>query len=685
MLLRTQMTLLMAAAIVVIGVVVGIIGQIQRNYDSDRLAQIVVTLQSSLWDNLVAQTAVPLRTEAVQIANLLATAVPDLERVAVAETLGERDDSMTVQVIRADGTFVAATRPLLGVRPLVDQKVLETLPPLYEPLTGVRQDTPQRFVVLAVAPIIAGDRLLGAVSVSVDAQEPLTALSQEVREPAFLLSPRGRLASGTDPALWAAAQVDIPRRLRGARFVDVGARTYFAAPFPVRDIAGGQAGTLVALRDVSESRDAIRAVQRGGLAAIGFLALIILTAAYFLLRRAFQPLEGAVQALDALARGDMSRPVDAGGAREIAQIGKAVVVFRRNAIRLTEQDEAISRQRRRQERVIRRELERLAGLLDEDGRREVLGDLSAVLDQQDAGTTRSNAELATLATLLQRMAHRIASQQGRLTALVAELRASIATRERLAAIEQELDIARALQTSFLPKPLPPHPAFEEHGLMQTAKEVGGDFFDAFFIDPQHLAITVADVSGKGVPAALFMAITRTLIRANADGTLTPAETVSRVNTVLAQDNEQMMFVTLFYGVLDLETGNFTTVNAGHNPPYLVTGGKVNAFDRAGQPALGVVEDFPFTQTTMTLEPGALFYAFTDGVTEAFNVADEAFGEPRLEALLANDITDTTSAQAVAVAVHDAVIAFEGEADQADDITSFALRYWGSTKPTEGVS
>ncbi|MEM8551733.1 MAG: SpoIIE family protein phosphatase [Pseudomonadota bacterium] len=679
MLLRTRITLILGAAILLIGCGVHLIGQAEQRSQADRLAQIAVTLQTSLWESLVQQRLPALEDEAAAVAAVLAREAPDLERVAVADIVDSDLTKATVQVINRTAGFVAANSPLLSARPLVDQKVLDRLSSDRGGLSGVRQDTPDRFVILAVAPVIVDEQIVGAVSASSDASDLLAALSRELGEPAYLLSPRGRLATGTDPELWGRAQASIDRRLSSPRFIDVGTQSYFAAPIPLTDIAGGRAGTLVALRDVSASRAEARQTQSRGLIAIAMLAVIIVIGAYLVMRQAFKPLEGAVSALDALAKGDFSKPLDAGGAAEISRIGKAVTVFRRNAVRLVEQDDAIARQRRRQERVIRRELERLATLLDETGRAEILGDLSGALNTQDDGTARSHAELATLATLLQRMSHRIASQHGRLTNLIEELRASISTRERLAAIEQELDIARALQTSFLPKELPPHPSFEVFGLMQSAKEVGGDFFDAFLIDPDRLAIVVADVSGKGVPAALFMAISRTLVRANADGAREPAQTITRVNEVLAADNDQMMFVTLFYGVLDLSNGEFTTVNAGHNPPYLVRGGKVVALPRASAPALGVVEDISYPQTTQTLMPEDLVFVFTDGVTEAFDEEERAYGENRLTSHL-EEHSAGLSAHEVATSVRDDVLKFEGAADQADDITCFALRFKGGARP-----
>ncbi len=272
------------------------------------------------------------------------------------------------------------------------------------------------------------------------------------------------------------------------------------------------------------------------------------------------------------------------------------------------------------------------------------------------------------------MSTRIADQQTRLTELITELKASIVTRARLAALEQELDIARDLQTSFLPKPLPPHPSFAVFGLMESAKEVGGDFFDIFMIDDNRLGMVVADVSGKGVPAAMFMAITRTLIRATALTSPSPAATVGEVNTFLAADNEQMMFVTLFHGVLHLDTGVFAFANAGHNPPYVLADGGLLTLPRASGPALAVVEDIPYAEDSIVMAPGSTFFAYTDGVTEAFSPAGDEYGTDRLEAFILANAAEPP--QALTARVRADVLTFEDGADQFDDVTCFALRYDG---------
>ncbi|WMS42987.1 SpoIIE family protein phosphatase [Acuticoccus sp. MNP-M23] len=678
MLLRTRVTLLFACAIVLIGLALLAVGFSQRQYQADRLGAIAVALQRSLWENLVANKMEDLEPIATDLAARIATLAPSLSRDDVGKVIGDSPavtSGITVQVVDLDAELVSANAPLFRAAPLIDAREIATLTGREQIIAGLRQDSPDRFMIAVIRPIVIRGVLAGALSVAVDAAATLQELALDIGEPAYLLSPRGRLATGTDVALWTEAADQLPRRPREPQFIATATRDYYATPMTLNDISGRPTGTLVALRDVTESREASERVERLGLIGVALAGLIILAGVYFLMRNAFKPLEGAVGALDALSKGDLSRPLESEGTGEIARIGEAVAVFRRNAQRLNEQDEGIARQRRRQERVIRRELQRLAELLDDEGRAEILSDLAEVLPDGKAGVAPANTELATLATLLQRMSTRIADQQTRLTELITELKAAIVTRARLAALEQELDIARELQTSFLPKPLPPHPSFDVFGLMESAKEVGGDFFDIFMIDENRLGMVIADVSGKGVPAAMFMAITRTLIRATALTSPSPAATVGEVNSFLAADNEQMMFVTLFHGVLHLDTGEFAFANAGHNPPYVLAAGGLVTLPRASGPALAVVEDIAYKDDSIVLAPGSTFFAYTDGVTEAFSRDGTEYGTDKLEAFIVAHAAETPAALCADVRAD--VLAFEDGADQFDDVTCFALRYDGA--------
>jgi sigma-B regulation protein RsbU (phosphoserine phosphatase) len=243
-------------------------------------------------------------------------------------------------------------------------------------------------------------------------------------------------------------------------------------------------------------------------------------------------------------------------------------------------------------------------------------------------------------------------------------------------IESELSIAAHIQRSMLPSTFPAFPhrnEFDIYAVMHPAKEVGGDFYDYFFLDDDHLCLVVGDVSGKGVPAALFMSVTKYLIEAAVGMDDPPDRALARVNRHLADNNESCMFVTIFMGILNVKTGEFLYANAGHNPPLLWDGDREPSFlNPPGGPVVGIMDDAVFTMDRLTFTPGTVLLAYTDGVTEAFSAEGSAFSDERLLESVApvrqqsvKDITDALLA---------AITSFCVGAPQADDITVLALRF-----------
>ena len=241
-------------------------------------------------------------------------------------------------------------------------------------------------------------------------------------------------------------------------------------------------------------------------------------------------------------------------------------------------------------------------------------------------------------------------------------------------LEETLRLAHAIQMAMLPKAFPAAPEFELHARLAPARAVGGDLYD-FLHDGDRLWFLVADVSGKGVGAALFMAVTKTLFRATVEGKASPSVVLARMNRELSRDNERMMFVTAFLGCLDVRSGTLVFANAGHNLPYRVRGqGAALSVGGESGVALGVIEEVAYPTNTARLERGEGLYIYTDGVTEAMSPAGEAYSPARLEAYLlaaaarpASEVVDGTFA---------AVAAFEAGQPQSDDITVMWLRYLG---------
>ena len=253
------------------------------------------------------------------------------------------------------------------------------------------------------------------------------------------------------------------------------------------------------------------------------------------------------------------------------------------------------------------------------------------------------------------------------------MREALRSRDELVALRQELGVAARMQESILPTSFPKDPRYEIHAWMTPAKEVGGDFYDFFKLEDGRIGIVMADVSGKGVPAALFMMVSRTLMKGTAIGENDPAKCLSEVNQLLVESNEESMFVTVFYASFDPATGVLEFANAGHNLPFVVKdNGEVRAIDCDAGLVLAIMPGFEFPGGSVQLEPGDAVFFYTDGITEAMDEEGVEFGEDELTAVLA-EVAGAHAGTFNRKAVQ-AVQEHAGEAAQSDDITCLTLRY-----------
>jgi sigma-B regulation protein RsbU (phosphoserine phosphatase) len=242
-------------------------------------------------------------------------------------------------------------------------------------------------------------------------------------------------------------------------------------------------------------------------------------------------------------------------------------------------------------------------------------------------------------------------------------------KEKEAAIESELHVANAIQTGMLPHTFPTYPDRDDvqlYASLTPAKDVGGDLFD-FHIRDEKLFFCIGDVSGKGVPASLVMAVSRTLFRNIAASTSEPHRIVEMMNVNICEGNENCMFVTLFVGVLDLQTGRLRFCNAGHDAPF-VEGTQIDC--KSNLP-IGVIPDLNYSDQEIEMAPGSILFLYTDGLTEAEDANHKLFGKERVAAVVSN--FDGTPRQLIET-VTDVVLQFVGEMEQHDDLTLFALKY-----------
>ena len=256
---------------------------------------------------------------------------------------------------------------------------------------------------------------------------------------------------------------------------------------------------------------------------------------------------------------------------------------------------------------------------------------------------------------------------------VQEWREALQSRDRLVTLQNELDVASKMQQSILPTAFPSGSSYKTFGTMEPARNVGGDFFDAIRLADGQIGLAIADVSGKGVPAALFMMSSRTLLKGSAISFSEPGPVLSEVNNLIQEDDTAGMFVTMLYATYDPETRTFTYASGGHDAPLVIhADGSSTLMPLTGGVALGVVPGMEYKQRSFTLEPGETVVLYTDGVTEATNMDDELLGvEGVQEYFAANQLA--TDAEAIGMEVMRVVKDFTGEAPQHDDITCLTLR------------
>lgn len=250
---------------------------------------------------------------------------------------------------------------------------------------------------------------------------------------------------------------------------------------------------------------------------------------------------------------------------------------------------------------------------------------------------------------------------------------ALSYRDKLVSLQNELQVAADIQNSILPSTFPDSRRFEVFGSMEAAQDVGGDFFDVITLDRGRLGLVMADVSGKGVPAAMFMMTCRTLVKGVAIGLLNPGEVLGEVNNLLCEENETTQFVTVLYAVYDPETGSFTYASGGHDAPLLKrSDGSIELLPLTEGLALGVQPDFQYQQRKVVIEPDEMVVLYTDGITEAQTGEGKLFGIEGLSEALENT-ADSGAAEPMIREIFAITKEHMGEAPQFDDITCLAIR------------
>ena len=703
MLLRTRISLLVILALGVICIGLALASLIREDLVKAQYSGATIADRSTLWRKINASLIQRMADKAWIVAEdaalLQAVYTGDqgvVQRLGAIITTRLRDQGIAdrFDVLYADGSLAYSSQSALFQSPVIATGVARDAIQQGAHIRGIGNDQQRNValvlgVTLGAPPGAVGIAGMGVYAIGID--EAIREMEQATKSSVLIVNRRGRRLAGSAEALWEnlGKLIDLSA-VDTLQTVETDDRVYSAVVLPQAADLGSLVARLVSIKDVTElARRQERVSQITIGAVIAFLVLVLVGLGYYL-SRAFAPLIDGVGVLNALSRGDLQARVEgAGGRDEVGRIAGAVNVFRANLIAFDRFRRSRQRQRRRQERFIRREMSQLADTLDEEERVAVLAELDqleylvretpgdegggiSIADAADSASTaitRESDSLAMTALAFQKMSDRVRSQNQ-------SLREALAAKNAFIALQKELDIAARVQLSLLPDTVPLSDTVEITGIMRPAKEVGGDFYDFFRLDRHHIGVAVADVSGKGVPAGLFMVMARTLMRATAVQHVNePGLVLERVNDFLEKNNSEDLFVTLFYGVLDERTGGFHYANGGHNPPLLVDRAGVSPLEMTGGVALGMFDGLDYADARVTMEPGARLVLFSDGVTEAFNDNDEAFGDDRLLDT-ARTLPEQQGPDQNVTAIVTAVDEFTGEAPQFDDITCVVLFYKG---------
>ncbi|WJF89316.1 PP2C family protein-serine/threonine phosphatase [Paraburkholderia bonniea] len=679
MLSRNRFFISTVALLAAIGCVCGwFLAKSQQDY-TGASQQVAVQSIDWIWQTAQHNNLAQLDQQAERLSNypgltdaIAAGQVQELERAARMAERGFNSHPW-LELYDRNGALLYANHHGTEAQPLLNS-MLRTALELHPErnIGGVVPWQNQRYMwVYAIA--LGRTPLAGYAVFGLDMEDTLAQIATTTGANVFLVNLRGtevmRSGSGT-------LELPLQRIPQGAGQVALASlhgQRYEIISVPIASPTGHVAGALVAARALPAGMTPAERHFLISLIAIGMAIFAGMICVGVLLNRLSNALTRIVQATRRLARLDTAAQLDPEDEELpglLGQLARHAGAIRHSLM----QFELVQDEQRfaweRQEAVIREQLGVLSERLGAGERDTILQELQSV-DSIPAGN-----QLLALSGTLSRLTHLIAGQQKRLLALLEEVEQSVETRAALASLQRELAIAHDLQQAILPRSQPDTRAVQIEASMVPAREIGGDFYAYTLLDENHLALDLGDVSGKGVPAALFMTLVRTLLRLGAGVQVSPAEHIEWLNSLLASDNSQTMFVTLFHGVLDLRSGTLTYVNGGHPAPLLCRAGqKPEPLALQPNPALGIIMQRRFAASQVVLQPGDTLFMYTDGVTEAADANQALFGEERLidtlHAALAHG-QGPLPAQVIA-----AVRAFEHGQAPSDDIACVSVTWRGA--------
>jgi sigma-B regulation protein RsbU (phosphoserine phosphatase) len=665
--LRSRILLLFALATLLVAASVGVPAWLVLRDGQDRAAGLRTALQAATLREAVERAAAPLVASLRQAAGdevlLAARAANDesalRQRLSVLRAeLGLDGPAGRIDLVGPQGVLLAAA-------PAAAEPLASGASALQRDLG--RDAVSARFEALAGGPMVLVVSLrMGAVdllSASVPAEAALERVARQMNADLLMRDRQGTPLFATDAALRDGAAA-----LRAGQSVTLGGRVVRLEATPLENSAGARVGQVLVLVDATAETQSRRLLLLLAGALLVVAGAVTCGLLYRTIRDAIDPLSELARALQAVAGGDIFASAAIAARRdEVGAIQAALEALRSNTLALDRLQTGNRLAALRERALIGREIARLTAVLDGPERQEILG----LLEGEGAALGPAFARLSGHVVQQHRAMAELLEERTRDLALV---RQALEDRTQLHRMREELDVARRLQLSSVPTTFPQVPAFRLHAAMVPAKEVGGDFCDFVMLDDHRLALMIGDASGKGVGAAIFIAMARSLLRAAIGRGASPAEALAQANDVLAADNPTMMFATVIVAVLDCRSGLLTYANAGHNAPRRRgTQGEAELPVEPGI-ALGVMDGMTFADQALRLEPGDTVLMFTDGVTEAVGPGETMFGDARLSAIVGD--AGLAEPARLVEAVAREVEAFADTEPQADDITMLALHWRG---------
>ncbi|WP_368415312.1 PP2C family protein-serine/threonine phosphatase [Falsiroseomonas sp.] len=662
--LRSRILLLFALATLLVATSVAAPAWLVLRDAEGRSATVRASLQSATLREAVDRAAAPLvaslRSVVTDEALLSARARQDesLLRQRLATLLEPLGSSVRLDMVGGQGQLLAAVPA--AADPMASGATALRRDLLPGQVTSGFEKAEGEVLLVASLRLAQGD----LVSIGVPASEVLGQIARHLGADLLLRDLDGALQFASTASLRDSAAI-----LQSGDTLEMDGRIFRLEPTPAVNSAGALVGEILVLADATAAIKSRRLLLLVASALLVVAATVTCSALYGVIRDALDPLTELARALQAVAGGDIFASAAVGRrGDEVGAIGDALESLRSNTMALDRLQTGNRLAGLRERVLIAQEISRLAAVLEGPARQEILGLLEG--------------EGATLGPAFARLSGHVVQQHRAMAELLAErtrdlalVRQALDERLQFNRMREELDVARRLQLSSLPTTYPERDCFRLHAAMEPAKEVGGDFCDLVMLDENRLLLMIGDASGKGVGAAIFIAMARSLLRAAMGRGATPAEALAQANDTLAADNPTLMFATAIVAVLDCRTGVLTYANAGHNAPRRrnAGGGEGELPVEIGM-ALGVMDGIDFADQFLQLDAGDHLLMFTDGVTEAVGLGDAMFGDARLAAIVAD--AGALAPARLVEAVAQSVEVFAETEPQADDITMVALHWRG---------